>query len=89
MKGYHDGEKTKPLVHSSGIFKGQSEPVEAIDIYGRLCHVIWDGKEWHEFNGDGSEETFGRGIRYWRHVPVDWMYDSDFYSIGENRCQKE
>lgn len=86
---YYDAEIEKPRINASGAYKGQSDPVEAIDRYGFLHHVIWDGTEWHEFYNDGSEETFGGGLVFWRYLPLSWIYDSDFYSIGENRCQNE
>jgi hypothetical protein len=43
---------------------------------------------WHEIV-DGCEETFNGGLKYWRPLPKTWIYDSDFYSIGESVEDRE
>lgn len=83
-----DANLYKPQLATDGAYKGISDPVEAIDIYGILHHVFWDGKMWHEIV-DGCEETFNGGLKYWRPLPKTWIYDSDFYSIGESDEDRE
>lgn len=77
----HDAKVQKPEVMKSGAYKGQSEPVEAIDEQGILHHVFWDGKAWNELMEDGSVETYGAGLVSWRYLPQAWKYDSDWYTI--------
>lgn len=74
-----DAKLYKPEVAQEGTYKGISDPVEAIDDDGILHHVWWDGELWHEVV-DGEEETFGSGLKAWRKIPKEWVYDSEYYS---------
>jgi hypothetical protein len=73
----------KPKVGPFGI----SDPVNAITEDGILVHPFWDGKEWHEVDSDGYEVTYTQGIAAWEYLPKNWIYDSEYYSIGYERVK--
>lgn len=78
MSIFYEADLYKPALGAEGI----SDPVEAITDDGILCHVIWDGEKWHEIR-DSGDETFNRGLKYWRSIPKNWLYDSDYYKTDE------